>query len=160
MPFEGAQGLAGGEIPQPQRVVIRAGEGAAAVGKKRHCCDPTLVSDQDLAERSTGRRQRRKSGTHPRPAGSVLRPRHQSFDRRPIGSTQSPEQLTGKMQAVADERRDRQPQSLLDQGEIGVLPDEIVISEKRSDVGGAQFCDQPIVIAQQLQELVDPIGGD
>ena len=39
VPFEGAQGLAGREIPQPQRVVIGAGEGAAAVGEKRHRAD-------------------------------------------------------------------------------------------------------------------------
>ncbi len=36
VPFEGAQGLAGFEIPQPQGAVGGAGEGAAAVGQHRH----------------------------------------------------------------------------------------------------------------------------
>jgi hypothetical protein len=41
MAFEDADGLAALQVPEPQRVVFRAREGTAAVGRYRHGRDPS-----------------------------------------------------------------------------------------------------------------------
>jgi hypothetical protein len=130
-----------------------------AVGKKRYSCNRLPVSNKDLAQRSAGRRQRGKSRTQPRLGENFLHSRHQSHDCWTIGSAQPPDQLTGQLRAIADKRRDRQPESLLNESEIGVLRYQIVIGKDGVNVRGAQLCGQPLVVAEQYLQLVEPIRG-
>src|SRR5271165_2464875 len=100
MAFERADGLAGAQVPEPQRVVLRARDGTATVGSHRYTGDRVCMAferaDQGTSCRGKTGRQRSK----PRPRftfGSLLQ---KSLNARSTVTEQSPDELPGQLPRV------------------------------------------------------------
>ncbi len=48
MPAQGTHGLSGGQVPDLQRLIIRAGDRVSAVGRHRHSIHKALVAHQRM----------------------------------------------------------------------------------------------------------------